>query len=146
MDYNLTGSSVHGIFQARILEWVAISFSRGSSRPKDRTRVSHIVDRRFTVVLIISFSMIFCVLCVCRRALYKTQMLYLVPGFFLLCMKGGWNCFGNMPGTTANYLLKEGNTFLLHGYKIPFIHVSPHNCFFWKGFYLTANLLVFLFL
>ena len=51
-----------------------------------------------------------------------------------------------MPGTTANYLLKEGNTFLLHGYKIPFIHVSPHNCFFWKGFYLTANLLVFLFL
>ena len=33
-------SSVHGIFQARILEWVAISFSRGSSRPKDRTCVS----------------------------------------------------------------------------------------------------------
>ena len=34
------GSSVHGIFQARILEWVAISFSRGSSWPRDRTRVS----------------------------------------------------------------------------------------------------------
>ena len=31
MDYNLAGSYVHGIFQARILEWVAIPFSRGSS-------------------------------------------------------------------------------------------------------------------
>ena len=31
MDYSLPGSSVHGIFQARILEWVAISFPRGSS-------------------------------------------------------------------------------------------------------------------
>ena len=39
-DCSLPGSSVHGIFQARILEWVAISFSRGSSRPRDRTRVS----------------------------------------------------------------------------------------------------------
>ena len=33
MDYSLPGSSVHGIFQARVLEWVAISFSRGSSQP-----------------------------------------------------------------------------------------------------------------
>ena len=36
---------VHGIFQARVLGWVATSFSRGSSRPRDRTRVSRIVDR-----------------------------------------------------------------------------------------------------
>ena len=36
-----------GFFQARVLEWVAISFSRGSSRPRDPTRVSHIVGRRF---------------------------------------------------------------------------------------------------
>ena len=35
MDCSLPGSSVHGILQARILEWVAISFSRGSSQPKD---------------------------------------------------------------------------------------------------------------
>ena len=39
MDCSLPGSSVHGIFQARILEWIAISFSRGSSQPRDRTRV-----------------------------------------------------------------------------------------------------------
>ena len=49
MDCSLPGSSVHGIFQARVLEWVTISFSRGSSRPRDQTRVSRIVGRRFTV-------------------------------------------------------------------------------------------------
>ena len=42
-------SSVHGVFQLRILEWVAISFSRGSSRPRDRTQVSHIGGRRFNL-------------------------------------------------------------------------------------------------
>ena len=41
VDCSLQGSSVHGIFQARVLEWVAISFSRGSSRPRDRTCVAH---------------------------------------------------------------------------------------------------------
>ena len=40
MDYSPPGSSVHGILQARILEWVAISFSRGSSQPRDWTRIS----------------------------------------------------------------------------------------------------------
>ena len=48
MDCILPGSSVHGILQAIVLEWIAISFSRGSSRPRDRTQVSHILDRRFT--------------------------------------------------------------------------------------------------
>ena len=49
MDCSLSGSSVHGIFQARLLEWIAISFSKGSSRPKDRTRVSCITGRCFTI-------------------------------------------------------------------------------------------------
>ena len=48
-DCTLPGSSVHGIFQAIVLEWIAISFSRGSSWPRDRTQVSCIVDRRFTI-------------------------------------------------------------------------------------------------
>ena len=42
MDCSLPGSSVHGILQAKILEWVAVSFSRGSSWPRDRTCVSFI--------------------------------------------------------------------------------------------------------
>ena len=49
MDCSLSGSSVHGILQAGILEWVAISFSRRCSQPRDWTRVSCIVGRRFTV-------------------------------------------------------------------------------------------------
>ena len=48
MDYSPPGSSVHGILQARILEWVAISFPRGSSQPRDQTRVSCIGARFFT--------------------------------------------------------------------------------------------------
>ena len=51
MDCIPPGSSVHGIFQARILEWVAISFSRGSSWPRDRTWVS-------------------CISCIGRQVLY----------------------------------------------------------------------------
>ena len=49
MDYSLPGSSVCGIFQARILEWVAISFSRASSRPRDWTWVSCIAGGCFTI-------------------------------------------------------------------------------------------------
>ena len=42
MDCSPSGSSVHGIFQARILEWVAISSSRGSSQPRDQTHISYV--------------------------------------------------------------------------------------------------------
>ena len=51
MDYSPPGSSVHGIFQERVLEWVAISFSSGSSQPSDRTHV-------------------FCISCIGRWILY----------------------------------------------------------------------------
>ena len=49
VDCSPPGSSVYGILQARILEWVAISFSRASSLPRDRTQVSHIAGRRFNL-------------------------------------------------------------------------------------------------
>ena len=59
MDCSLPDSSVRGIFQARVLEWVPISFSRGSSRPKDRIRAS-------------------CISCIGRQILYhSTTMKYL---------------------------------------------------------------------
>ena len=44
----LPGFSIHEVFQARVLEWAAISFSRGSSQPRDWTQVSCIADRCFT--------------------------------------------------------------------------------------------------
>ena len=49
MDYSPPGSSVHGILQTRILEWVAISFTRRSSWPRDWTQLSCIAGRLFTV-------------------------------------------------------------------------------------------------
>ena len=49
INYSQLGSSVYGILQARILEWVTIPFSRRPSRPKDWTQVSCIVGRFFTI-------------------------------------------------------------------------------------------------
>ena len=49
LDCSLPGSSIHGIFWAGVLEWVAIPFSRGSSWPRDQTLVSCIAGRCFTV-------------------------------------------------------------------------------------------------
>ena len=48
MDYSPPGSSVLGISQARTLEWLDISFSKGSSQPRDQTQVSCIAGRFFT--------------------------------------------------------------------------------------------------
>ena len=49
MDYSLPGSTVCGIFQARILAWVAIPFSRGPFWPRDQTQVYSTAGRRFTI-------------------------------------------------------------------------------------------------
>ena len=48
-DCSPPGSSVHGIFQTRVPEWVAIPFSRGSSWPRDSTQVSHVAGRCFNI-------------------------------------------------------------------------------------------------
>ena len=57
MACNLLGSSVHGILQARVLESVVISFSRGSSQPRDWTQVYYIAGRHFTIWAIREVSM-----------------------------------------------------------------------------------------
>ena len=51
MDYNLPGSSVHGILQARILKWIAIPFAR-NSQPRDQTQVFFIAGRFFFFFLL----------------------------------------------------------------------------------------------
>ena len=48
-DYSPPGFSVHGLLQARILKGIAIPFSRGTSQPRDRTLVSYIAGRFFTI-------------------------------------------------------------------------------------------------
>ena len=57
MDPSPACSSVHGILQARILEWVAMPSSRGSSRPRDRTLVSCIAGRFFTTQQLLLFQL-----------------------------------------------------------------------------------------
>ena len=56
LDCSLPGSSVQGIFQARILEWVAIPFSRAFPQPRDRSQVSCIAVRFFTIWYISTIS------------------------------------------------------------------------------------------
>ena len=60
MDCSLPGSCAHGIFQTRILKWVAIPFSRGSSWPRDRTQVSCIAGRCFAIWATITTTKISC--------------------------------------------------------------------------------------
>ena len=70
MDCSPTGSYAHGILQARILEWVSIFFSRGSSRPKDRTQVSALqADSLLSEAIYIYICVCVCV-CVCIVCLY----------------------------------------------------------------------------
>ena len=93
------GSSVHGIFQAWILEWVAISFSRGSSRPRDWTRVSRIVGRRFTIqatreALPLCNNMYLSLPCMCGKALSHVW----------LC--NSMNC--SPPGSSVHVILWAG--------------------------------------
>ena len=56
MDCSPPGSSVHGILQARILEWVAISFSRGSSPPRDQTQVSRSISNSRSLLKLTSIE------------------------------------------------------------------------------------------
>ena len=46
--FHPTDNTIHGILQARILEWITVPFSRGSSQPRDQIQVSHIAGRFFT--------------------------------------------------------------------------------------------------
>ena len=85
MDCSLPGSSVHGILQARILEWVAIPFSRGSSWSRDWTGVSCIAGK-FSTVWAIREPQYFCV----------NFYIYYFGDFtsiFLLCQKQVWQVF-----------------------------------------------------
>ena len=74
---NLPGSSVHGILQARILEWVAISFSRGSFPPRNQTQISCIAGRFFTFfspLWLLNFLWDFSSLCSCSLGI---KMIYI---------------------------------------------------------------------
>ena len=95
MDCSLPASSAHGILQARILEWVAIPFSRRSSQPKDQTQVSYTAGRLFTIQAIrVSVCVCVCV-CVCVRAFSYSFLIFLIEPFLksLLNLLQYYFCF-----------------------------------------------------
>ena len=91
MDCSSPGSSVHGILQARILEWGAIPFSRGPSWPRDQTQVSCIASRFFTVsatretCLFILLRLIFC------YAIFINHKLNHAPSLQVSVKFSSWN-------------------------------------------------------
>ena len=91
MDCSLPGSSIHGIFQARVLEWIAISFSRRSSRSRDWTWVSRIVGRCFTDWATREVHKIWEEYIILNAILYKVLSL----GIFWIICEGGTMCWEN---------------------------------------------------
>ena len=75
MDCSLPGSSVHGILQARILEWVAISSSRGSSQPRDRTSLMSPASQADALLLVPPGSPVWrCLMLINRFSPYFTNV------------------------------------------------------------------------
>ena len=102
MDWGFSGSSVHGVLQARTLEWVAMPSSRGSSQPRGRTHSSYIScgARRVLYHLNIFNKSIF-LYYVCRKKI--KQMFQLPTGILLLCTYDKFSYF--------TYLLNVLSTF-----------------------------------
>ena len=99
VDCSPPGSFAHGIFQARILEWLAIPFSRGSSQPKDRTGVSYIEGRFFTIWATRTAYSHFTNW---RNRHKGSEKLALGPGVAWVCHTGPWAPdWGSLPWTSS---------------------------------------------
>ena len=96
MDFSPSGFAVHGILQARILKWVAIPFSRGSSWPRDQTWVSCIADR-FSIIWATREACYSTACKLCSHPRMYTQLYY----FIILYNKN--NNDGMNPGCQNNF-------------------------------------------
>ena len=105
MDYSLPGSSVHGILQARILEWIAILFSRGFSQPRDPTQVSCIAGGFLTIWAICSLLITF----LAPIYIQHTPIVLLVSALMLL----SWEILSDMM-PPAILITNFVDVFLLH--------------------------------
>ena len=106
MDYNLPGFSVHGILQARILEWAAMPSSRGSSRPRDRTHV-------------------FYVSCIGRRVLYDQhhRLYYVLSHVLLFCNAGN----SSPPGSSVHGIFQARMLkWIAYTYTYVYIYKRTH--------------------
>ena len=128
MDCSPPGSSVPGILQARILEWVAISFSRGSSQPRNRTPVSCIAGKFFTnwatFISSVQFSRsvvsdrYWLFLCACSVAQWcLTLQPHGLEPYRLFC---SWDFPGKNTGVGSHFLLQR--IFLTQGLNPSLLH------------------------
>ena len=110
MDYNLRGSSAHGILQARILEWVAISSSTGSSQPKDWPRVSCIscTGRRILYHGASWGAPLSMCMCASRSVMSNTLWPHGLQPARLLCP---WDSPGKNTGLSFQFLCKPSEAF-----------------------------------
>ena len=138
MDYSPPGSSIYGILQARVLEWVAICFSRGSSRPRDRTWVSCIVGRRFTIwatreiqSLVITWSEKF--IWLHKFQIFNQKQLLWATGFFTL--KYGILCISILCIQCITILWNFEFVFMFTSVALPLLHI---NMWIWAGLPLSG--------
>ena len=100
MDCNPPGSSLHWVFQARILEWVAIPYSRGSSWPRDWTRVSCLAGGFFTtephekslLEILLDLKGEMCLSCWVQRPVFLRYSIFLIPCIFRMQFQHEFPC------------------------------------------------------
>ena len=114
-DCSPPGSSVHGILQARILEWIAFSFSRGSSQPRDWTWVSCVADRFFTFWATgKTFNTYVCVLVAYSYLTFQPR------GLEPISLLYPWNSLGRNTGVGCQSLLQ--GIFPTQGLNLGLLH------------------------
>ena len=111
MDCSPPGSSVHGILQARILEWIAIPFSRGSSHPRDQTLISCITARFFTIWAT-GKSKIWNASWVCMSFLHREKFMVIFKSLFpyIFCFSPA--VFNTITLIFSNLIIISDNDFL----------------------------------
>ena len=112
MDGSLPGSSVHGTIQARIVEWVAIPFSRGSFWPRDRTLVSCIAGRFFTLRVTCYFFVTIKISILVHRDFYSYMSWYILIDRYIQELE--WK-------RISRYKLKRGELCVVGRGNQPFI-------------------------
>ena len=117
MDYSLPGSSVHGILQARILEWVAILFSREILEFRDWSWVSCIAGRFFTIratreapYMCLCMYVCMCVCCMCVCSVLSHAQLFMThvyrPTLWPIRLFCPWNFPSKNTGAGCHFLLQ----------------------------------------
>ena len=105
------GFYVHGILQARILEWIGIPFSRGSSHPRHQTQISCIIARFFTIWATRK-SKIWNTSWVCMSSLHKEKFMVIFKSLFSYIFCFAPAVFKTIPLIFSNLIIMSGHDFL----------------------------------